>query len=91
MTSARLKLLTLLATVVTSSVLAVLFAESEGRRVLVALAVPVFIALVPVLTASRVAGWVAAGGLTLCVMLGAASIGLLYVPAMALAWMAASR
>ncbi|HET7487782.1 MAG TPA: hypothetical protein VFJ85_07630 [Acidimicrobiales bacterium] len=63
--------------------------DAEGGGVLVVLAVPVLLAAVPVAMRTRRASAAAAAGLTVAALLGAASIGLAYVPTAVLAWVAA--
>ena len=54
------------------------------------LALPALIALVPVLVNTRSASFVAAGLLTVATVLGLASIGIFFIPTVALAWVAVS-
>ena len=61
---------------------------TEGSSVLVVLALPALLALVPVVLASRRATAVTAGALTVLAVLGAASIGVFLVPTVVAAWLA---
>ena len=63
--------------------------SSEGSGVLLVLAVPAGVALVPVLLRSRRASLAAAAALTLLAFLGLASVGIFLVPTVVLAWVAA--
>jgi hypothetical protein len=62
--------------------------QSEGRSVLILLAVPVLVAS-GALVRRRWAGLAAASVLTIFCLLGAMSIGFAYVPAAVLAWVVA--
>ena len=62
--------------------------RSEGIGVLVALAIPALLALVPVVLQSFRATLLSAGALTLAALLAAASIGIFFIPTVGLAWAA---
>ncbi len=62
--------------------------QSEGLSVLAVLAVPVFVAAVAVVFPRRGVAVTSAVLLTVLTLLGAASLGLFYVPTTALAWFA---
>ena len=83
--------LTLLVAVVTST--ALLFAlEHEGIGAVAILAIPVLVATVPVIFGKRGVATTAAVVLSALTLLGAASLGLFFLPTAALSWFAvASR
>lgn len=67
---------------------------NQGWTIAVTLAVPVLISAVPLLVPTRHRRWATLGAaalLTAGAMLGAASIGLFYLPAVVLLWVAAVR
>ena len=61
---------------------------SEGTSVLLVLALPAVVALVPVLLRTRPATLAAAGVLTTAAVLAVASVGIFLVPTVVLAWVA---
>lgn len=64
--------------------------SSEGGAVLLILAVPALIALLPLVVRSDRSTLVAAAALTAVTLLGVMSIGLFFVPTVAVAWVAVS-
>ena len=62
--------------------------EHEGAGVLIVLAVPVLVSAMPLVYSRRGVGIAAAVLLTALVVLGGFSIGLYYLPAVVLAWLA---
>lgn len=61
---------------------------NEGTAVLLVLAVPALLALVPVVARTQRSTLVAAAGLTLATLFGLASIGIFFIPTVVLAWLA---
>jgi hypothetical protein len=61
---------------------------NEGAGVLLVLAVPALLALVPVVARTQRSTLVAAGALTLATLLGMASVGIFFIPTVVLAWVA---
>ena len=64
--------------------------EHEGASVLVVLAVPVLVSAMPLVYSRRGVAIAAAVFLSALVVLGGFSIGLFYLPALVLAWLAAA-
>ncbi|MXW61821.1 MAG: hypothetical protein F4Y27_10950 [Acidimicrobiaceae bacterium] len=65
--------------------------ENEGASALAVLAVPVFVAAIGAVFARRGAAITTAVLLTVLTLLGAASLGLFYVPTTVLAWFAVAK
>lgn len=61
---------------------------NEGATVLLVLLLPAVMALVPVVMRPRRSTKVVAALLTVCALLGLASIGIFFIPTVALAWVA---
>ena len=64
--------------------------ENEGAGVLIVLAVPVLVSAMPLVYSRRGVAIAAAVLLTALLVLGGFSIGLFYLPAVVLAWLAAA-
>ncbi len=65
--------------------------SSEGSSVVLVLAVPAVVALLPVVLRSDRATLFAAGALTLAAVLAMASVGAFLVPTVVLAWVASTK
>lgn len=61
---------------------------NQGVGVLLILAVPALLALVPVVARTQRSTLVGAGALTLAALLGMASVGMFFIPTVVLAWVA---